>query len=120
MFDLKDEIKQFDTSRENAAALAVLGYAQANLSKQRFLRKKYVAHLETVYPNLIKLADIEGEAIAGNYEDPLATAKLQGAGESYERREDYADEERDRTRNISNHDRTEDMRLDDPRHTEKR
>lgn len=107
MFDLTEELKKFDVFRENAVALAVVAYAQANLSKQRFLRKKYVAHLETVYPNTIKLADIEGHCD----DEPLFFVS--------ENRADYADEERDRTRNISNHDRTEDMRLDDPRHEEK-
>lgn len=107
MFDLTEELKKFDVHRENAVALAVIGYVQANLSKQRYLRKKYVAHLETVYPNTVKLEDIEG-----HFDGELAP-------DAWQCRADYADEERDRTRNISNHDRTEDMRLDDPRHGEK-
>ena len=108
MFDITEELKRFDEFRENAVALAVIGYVQANLSKQRDLRKKYVARLEAVYPNTITLADIEGD-----FDGELAPAA------SYQSRADYADEERDRTRNISNHDRSEDNRLDDPRHEEK-
>jgi hypothetical protein len=107
MLDLCAELKKIEVAVENGRALAVLGYAQASLSKQRYLREKYVAYCAKTFPESnIKLADIEGES----YDEPL----------HYESRADYADEERDRTRNISNHDRTEDERLDDPRHTERR
>lgn len=120
MFDICEELKQFDRKLENARALAVLGYAQASLSKQRYLRLKYVHHLEVELPGSnITIDDIEGEPVKGNYGVPSKPLRFPDPPD-YDNidRSSYAEEERARTRNISNHEYTEDMRLDDPRHTE--
>jgi uncharacterized protein YnzC (UPF0291/DUF896 family) len=102
--DLSSELKTFDKMLENARALAVVGYAQGSIAKQRYLRQKYVSHLQKEFPEAnIRLIDIEG--------DPIEDAR-------YETRADYADEEAARTSNITNHTMTEDERLDDPRHEE--
>lgn len=104
--DFAAEIKALDRRIENARALAVVGYAQGNIAKQRYLRERYVAYLQKEFPeSRITLSDIEG--------DPVEEMDF-----SQETRADYAEEEAARTQNVTNHTMTEDERLDDPRHGE--